>query len=151
LVKQAAAAGFDPARLRQARTNAGLSQRELAKRAGIDQTTIAKYEAGDRAPFVERLAALAQALGVPPATLTAPSTGTLAELRAAAGLTQQAAATRAGLVRTTYATIERGEVATLDAETAKRLAAALSTTPAAVTAAHARARAITLNEIPTRR
>jgi transcriptional regulator with XRE-family HTH domain len=141
VVRAATAAGFDPERLRRARIQAGLSQLELAQRVGTDHTTIAKYESGDRAPFVERLAALATALGVTTAALAKPPAGTLAELRSAAGLSQQTAATQAGLVRTTYAAIERGEVTTLTPDISTRLATTFGVDPRTIARAHALARA----------
>ena len=59
-----AVADLDPAKtLKAARTRAGLSQRELARRAGTAQSVVARIEAG----------------------LTDPSTGTIERLVAAAG------------------------------------------------------------------
>ena len=40
------------------------SQRELAERVGVSQTTIALIESGDREPSLDVLRRLAQALGV---------------------------------------------------------------------------------------
>ena len=140
MVREATAVGFDPERLREVRVEVGLTQRELAERTGTDHTTIAKYETGERTPFVERLAALAAALGVTPSDLTRRGAGTLTEMRTLAGLTQQSVAQRAGLVRTRYSAIERGEVATLDPDIAARIAGALNLTPAEVVAAHAASR-----------
>jgi transcriptional regulator with XRE-family HTH domain len=51
--------------LREARRAAGLSQEELAKRAGIDRPTISGYEHGKREPNMSTLVKLARALGVP--------------------------------------------------------------------------------------
>jgi transcriptional regulator with XRE-family HTH domain len=51
--------------LREARRTAGLSQEELAKRAGIDRPTISVYEHGKREPNMSTLVKLARALGVP--------------------------------------------------------------------------------------
>lgn len=48
----------------QARRNAGLSQRELATRAGIAQQEIARYERGRVTPSLERLRALIAACGL---------------------------------------------------------------------------------------
>lgn len=50
--------------LRWARTDAGLTQRELAKRAGVTQQAIAKLEHPDANPGVETLEKVARALGV---------------------------------------------------------------------------------------
>lgn len=49
--------------LRQARTAAGLSQAELAQKAGVTQSVISVYEAGRRQPSVPTLAALIAASG----------------------------------------------------------------------------------------
>lgn len=142
MAREATAAGFDPERLRAERIRARLTQAELAERAGIHPTAIARYEAGHRTPYVERLAALADALGLAPAALSKdPSTGDLAELRSRVGLSQDTTARRAGLVRTTYAAIERGEVASLAPDIAGRLATALGVDPKVVLSAHSVSRA----------
>jgi predicted nucleotidyltransferase len=49
--------------LRQARTRAGLSQAELATRAGVAQSVISIYESGRRQPALPTLAALVEATG----------------------------------------------------------------------------------------
>jgi len=49
--------------LREARTAAGLSQAELAERAGVTQSVISVYEAGRRQPSVPTLARLIAATG----------------------------------------------------------------------------------------
>jgi len=49
--------------LRRVRTERGLAQRELALRAGVDQTLICKYEAGERQPSLTTLRSLCEALG----------------------------------------------------------------------------------------
>ncbi len=49
--------------LRQARKRAGLSQAELAARAGMTQSVISAYESGHREPSVPALAALVDAAG----------------------------------------------------------------------------------------
>jgi len=136
--------GFDADRLRQLRIAARLTQRELAQRAGTDRATIAEYESGTGAPFYDRLALLASALGVAPADLTQAGAGSLVELRVAAGLTQEAAAERAGLIRTRYSALERGEVASLDPAIAARLADTFGVTTAQVTSAHSLSRAVYL-------
>ena len=48
-----------PARLVELRKEKGLSQAALAKELGIDCSTIAKYETGDRLPDIVMLCALA--------------------------------------------------------------------------------------------
>jgi predicted nucleotidyltransferase/DNA-binding XRE family transcriptional regulator len=47
--------------LRQARRGAGLSQVELANRAGVTQSVISAYESGHRQPSLRTLAALVEA------------------------------------------------------------------------------------------
>jgi uncharacterized protein len=49
--------------LRRARQGAGLSQAELAARAGVTQSVISAYESGHRQPAVPTLAALIDATG----------------------------------------------------------------------------------------
>ncbi len=49
--------------LRQARQQAGLSQQELAARAGVTQSVISAYESGHRQPAIPTLAALIDAAG----------------------------------------------------------------------------------------
>lgn len=55
----------DPAALvRSLRSNAGLSQHELAVRAGMAQSAISNYESGRKVPSLTTLARLAEAVGV---------------------------------------------------------------------------------------
>lgn len=49
--------------LRDARTRAGLSQSDLARRAGVPQSVVSEYEAGKRQPAVPTLARLVAATG----------------------------------------------------------------------------------------
>ena len=49
--------------LREARTRAGLSQSDLARRAGVPQSVVSEYEAGKRQPSVLTLARLVNATG----------------------------------------------------------------------------------------
>ena len=49
--------------LREARQRAGLSQMDLAARAGVTQSVISAYESGHRQPAVPTLAALIEATG----------------------------------------------------------------------------------------
>lgn len=48
----------------RARAKAGMTQAELASRAGLDETTIAALEQGQYKPASHELSQLAQALGV---------------------------------------------------------------------------------------
>lgn len=66
--------------LRQARERAGLSQRELAARAGTSQATVSAYESGSKQPSVATFARLLAAAGTrltlepaPSGSITAPS------------------------------------------------------------------------------
>jgi transcriptional regulator with XRE-family HTH domain len=55
---------MDPARvLRQARRRAGLTQRELAARAGVPQSRIAKIESGAVVPRVDTFDRILEACG----------------------------------------------------------------------------------------
>lgn len=49
--------------LRQARSSAGLTQRELARRAGVSQSVVAAYESNTREPALSTLSALVEATG----------------------------------------------------------------------------------------
>lgn len=49
--------------LRRLRTEAGLTQRELAERCGVKSCVISFYETGYRTPNIEHLAGIAVALG----------------------------------------------------------------------------------------
>jgi predicted nucleotidyltransferase/DNA-binding XRE family transcriptional regulator len=60
VISEAVTAG---ALLRQARKEAGMSQQDLAARAGVTQSVISAYESGRRQPAVPTLAALVDATG----------------------------------------------------------------------------------------
>jgi len=49
--------------IRLARHDGGLSQRDLARRAGTSQAAIAAYEAGKRSPTLDTLARIVRAAG----------------------------------------------------------------------------------------
>jgi len=55
--------GF-PSKLKKARENTGLNQREVAKAIGVVHTTISKYENGLLEPDMEKLGLLADFYGV---------------------------------------------------------------------------------------
>jgi transcriptional regulator with XRE-family HTH domain len=65
--------------LRRLRSERFLSQRELARRAGLHPVTPTRLEAGVVAPSTRTVRALAAALGVEPLALTTPDG--VAELR----------------------------------------------------------------------
>lgn len=52
-------------KLREIRKERGMTQTELAQAARIHRVTIAKYEAGQCVPSVDRAERMASALGVP--------------------------------------------------------------------------------------
>lgn len=49
--------------IKLARSDAGLSQRELAKRAATSQAAVSAYESGRRSPTLETLARIVRAAG----------------------------------------------------------------------------------------
>jgi transcriptional regulator with XRE-family HTH domain len=51
-------------RLADARKARGLTQRDLADKAGVPQQAISAYEAGRKEPLVTRAQRIAQALGI---------------------------------------------------------------------------------------
>lgn len=66
---------IDPAKLRQLRTDAGLSQQALAERAGVRQATLSEIETGRTAAAeiqLRTIEGLARALGVTLAELQTP-------------------------------------------------------------------------------
>src|SRR3954467_1906413 len=65
--------------LRRFRVERFLSQRELARQAGLHAITLVRLEAGATAPSTRTVRALADALKVEPGVLTAPEE--VAELR----------------------------------------------------------------------
>jgi transcriptional regulator with XRE-family HTH domain len=58
--------------IRRIRTQAGLSQEELAYRAKLHRTYISSIERGERNVSVENIFAIAEALKVPPGDLLNP-------------------------------------------------------------------------------
>ena len=50
--------------LRQARNAAGLTQREVAARAGVQQSVVSAYECGGREPSLATLSSLVEACGM---------------------------------------------------------------------------------------
>lgn len=59
--------------IRRARESAGLSKRELARRAGTSPAAIVAYESGDRDPTFRTLRRLVQAAGYDSEVVTRPS------------------------------------------------------------------------------
>jgi len=58
--------------IRALRRQQGLTQEQLAERANLHPTYVAKIELGERLPSLESLNSLAQALGVPLSTIVKP-------------------------------------------------------------------------------
>lgn len=59
-------------RLRAARRRAGLTQRELAAKAGVSAMSISRYECGRRYPSGRTLLKITRALGIRASTLFEP-------------------------------------------------------------------------------
>jgi transcriptional regulator with XRE-family HTH domain len=60
---------WNPETLKRLREQRGLTQAELAKRAGTNRVSVAKFETGTRQPGINLLEALAEALRVKVTTL----------------------------------------------------------------------------------
>ncbi|HEX2294950.1 MAG TPA: helix-turn-helix transcriptional regulator [Actinomycetota bacterium] len=58
--------------IRIARYEAGLSQRELARRATTSQSTLSAYESGKKSPTLETLERILRAAGLTPRILLEP-------------------------------------------------------------------------------
>jgi transcriptional regulator with XRE-family HTH domain len=56
-------------RLRQLRTECGISKDNLARKTGIHSTAIRRFERGDREPLLKSILRLAEGLGVQPGAL----------------------------------------------------------------------------------
>lgn len=74
------AAAFGQA-LRQAREEAGVSQEELAHRAGIDRTFVSRAERGANQPALATVLQLAHALGLSAVSLVSATETHVAESR----------------------------------------------------------------------
>lgn len=133
------AAGFSPARLREARIQAGKSSSELAAAAGVPRPDVSKYEAGRASPPPPRLAALARALGTTAAALLEipPAGEGLAHIRAAAGLTQAQLASQAGIGLKRYQLAELGRRPLSDTDITG-ITAVTAVPPSRVRLAHSR-------------
>lgn len=112
-----------------------------------------EWESGRRVPQVDTVAVLARALHVSPLDLLdrdADQALTLKQLRASVGLSQQRTADLAGLLRTTYSQIERGETVTLSDDDAAAIGRALDVDGDEVRVAHASSRTLHLERRSTR-
>ena len=56
-------------KIRQARENAGLSQKQLAEALGLDQSAVSNWETGKNEPTLHNLRRMADILGVDPGSL----------------------------------------------------------------------------------
>lgn len=74
--------------IRRAREAAGLSKRELARRAGTSPAAIVAYEAGDREPSFRTLRRLVRAAGYDSELVTRPALGRLDPVLAARRLVE---------------------------------------------------------------
>lgn len=105
-----AVSGFNHDALARLRTQAGLTQEDLAVRIGVSTTSISGWELGRSAPEPANFDKLVTALGARKSALLGavdPLRG-LAEHRARAGLNQQQAADEVGIPVSALRTIERG-------------------------------------------
>jgi transcriptional regulator with XRE-family HTH domain len=139
-------------RLRVRRTEAGLSQLALAKRAGVDLAAVSFLERAKRAPNLNTLVRVARAAGVSPAVLLEDDARTvqprgagtsgdplkrfganLRHVRNSAGISQETLAQEARLDRAAISIIERGTRAA-NLRTILKLARALKVAPASLLA-----------------
>jgi transcriptional regulator with XRE-family HTH domain len=139
-VTRQGAPGFDGARLRQCRQQAGLTVSELARAAGVSPQDVSRYESGTMSPGPDRLAALAVNTGVTPRDLVDEAVlgQGLKALRVLAGLTQAGLAELAGpdMTVSRLRSLEMGKVRRLTHADTASLAAALGTSKEAIRAAH---------------
>jgi transcriptional regulator with XRE-family HTH domain len=101
--------GFDPERLRAARTESGMTQEQLAIRAGVARSAITAWEAGKNAPDPRRARAIAELLGIKIADLSELEEPDVrpADYRAWAGLTREGLSEVTGIGVAALAEIER--------------------------------------------
>ena len=127
---------IDPAALRRARTNKGLTQHELARLIGVaGGERVSRWELGTSEPRPDVLLRLAEVLGVEAADLLTPPTKgqDLRRLRTIAGLSARQLADQAHLSLASVQRWEAGRLQHLPSETAMTLVAdAVKATPAAV-------------------
>lgn len=102
--------GFNRRALYELRTEAELTQEDLALMLGIDATSISRWENGRSAPHPQHLAQLAEILEVEQSDLLDPVNPlrALQEYRRRAGLSQTEAARTTGLAVAAIQSLERG-------------------------------------------
>ena len=137
---------FDGQRLHLARTEKGWSKRQLAEAAGVSVTVLDQYEQGERAPERRTLERLAGSLDRSAGDFRKPRGTTLRDLRELAGASQQAAASAAGMTRSSYAMLEQGRTKSMAPQAAQCLAALFTVDADAIVAAHAEAVAVRAGE-----
>ncbi|MEU7230063.1 helix-turn-helix domain-containing protein [Streptomyces chrestomyceticus] len=101
---------FSPARLRAARSEAKLSQGDIAKAVGTTPGTVGRWETGKGAPSPRLFSALVAVLGIPRSQLLEPlaEDADLATLRTRAGLRQEDVAERLGVQPSDISELEQG-------------------------------------------
>lgn len=132
-------AGFDPAKLREARQSQHLTQDQVAERLGVTRHRMSEWENGQRIPQPASLRALADALRVPPhelSTVTDLNSATLKDLRYFAGLDVAEVAGRAEISTVLLLKLEAGQ-RTPKPELAEALARLYRVTTDELLAAHA--------------
>lgn len=96
-------------RIKQLREKAGLNQSQLAKKIGISEQSISKYERGKRKPKIETIEALADFFKVPVSYLRGEAAvNRLKKLRQSKGLTLDDIEKATGINRGTYSNYENG-------------------------------------------
>ena len=134
------ARGYDRQRLRLHREAAGISQSELARRAGIPRGYVSKYENGQAAPNADRLGAIAVALGREPLDFVDQEElgHGLHHSGSLSGFIQFQVADQAGpdMTLSRYRMLELGNVTRLTHADTTGLAAVFGVSPEIVRAAH---------------
>lgn len=108
--------GFEPLRLRAARTAAGLSGAEVARRCGIGASTYSQWELGAADPSISALARCTKVLNINISDVVIVERGMehLGDLRVMRGLTQGELAKLVGVSPQHVGALERGHVALSD-------------------------------------
>jgi transcriptional regulator with XRE-family HTH domain len=131
--------GFSAALLVQRRKEAGKTQQQLADATGLPRQMVTRLESGKGpGPSGETLDKLANALGVPAATLLEAQSAQpdLRQLRSRARLTQDDVATQLQRGRSWYAMLELGRIQEMPEVIAGQLARLFGTDIGTVNAAH---------------
>lgn len=133
--------GFTPERLVDARRDLGISQAELARRAGVGADTVRRWEAGESSPQVDLLGRVTAKLGV---TIEDIVQVPIAERfpgdwRVLRGLTQPQLGAAAQIPTQIVGSVERGEISLSENMEAK-LSEALSITREELRASYERVR-----------